>query len=66
MQNIFPEPIQNLPKADIPLEGVTAFLSQAKTHWVTYLPRGTRSIMVTSGEDRNRIGGPQVPEPLLI
>lgn len=29
MNQIFPEPIRNLPKADIPLDGLTAYLSQS-------------------------------------
>ena len=37
MESIFPEPIQKLPKADIPLEGVTAFLSQAETHQILFM-----------------------------
>jgi hypothetical protein len=32
MNEIFPKPIQNLPEADIPLDGVTAYLSDAETH----------------------------------
>jgi len=32
MDQVFPEPIRNLPKADIPLDGITAYLSQSDTH----------------------------------
>lgn len=37
MDNIFPEPIRNLPQADIPLNGVTAFLSQAENHQIVFM-----------------------------
>ncbi len=37
MINIFPEPIQNLPAADIPLKGVKAFLSQGKNHQIIFM-----------------------------
>lgn len=37
MNNIFPDPIKNLPKADIPLDGITAYLSQAKDHQVIFM-----------------------------
>lgn len=37
MENFFPEPIQKLPMADIPLEGVTAFLSQSETHQILFM-----------------------------
>ena len=30
MSEIFPEPITNLPQADIPLNGIKAYLSQAQ------------------------------------
>ena len=32
MKNIFPEPIRNLPQADIPIDGLKAYLSQAADH----------------------------------
>jgi hypothetical protein len=32
MNQVFPEPIRNLPEADIPPEGITAYLSQSDTH----------------------------------
>jgi len=32
MTEIFPDPIRNLPEADIPFEGIKAYLSQANTH----------------------------------
>ena len=37
MENIFPYPIQNLPFADIPLKGVTAYLSQSKDHQIIFM-----------------------------
>ena len=37
MENVFAEPITKLPKADIPLEGVTAYVSQAETHQIIYM-----------------------------
>ncbi len=37
MNNIFPAPIKNLPEADIPLDGITAYLSQAKDHQVIFM-----------------------------
>ena len=37
MKSIFPEPIQNFPIADIPLDGLTAYLSQADTHQTLYM-----------------------------
>jgi mannose-6-phosphate isomerase-like protein (cupin superfamily) len=37
MQNIFPEPIRNLPEADIPLDGINAYLSQAKDHQLIFM-----------------------------
>jgi quercetin dioxygenase-like cupin family protein len=37
MKSIFPEPIQHLPKADIPLDGLTAYLSQADSHQTLYM-----------------------------
>ncbi len=33
----FPEPITKLPRAAIPLEGVTAYLSQATTHQIIFM-----------------------------
>jgi len=37
MTAIFPEPIQNLPLADVPLEGCTAYLCQSDTHQVLFM-----------------------------
>lgn len=33
----FPEPIMNLPEADIPLNGVKAYLSQAENHQIIFM-----------------------------
>ena len=35
--SIFPEPIQRLPEADIPLSGLTAYLSQAEHHQIIFM-----------------------------
>jgi mannose-6-phosphate isomerase-like protein (cupin superfamily) len=37
MSNLFPEPIRNLPEADIPLDGIKAYLSQAKDHQLIFM-----------------------------
>ena len=37
MSEIFPEPIQTLPLADIPLSGLKAYLSQADSHQVLFM-----------------------------
>ena len=37
MNNPFPPPIQNLPEADIPLDGLSAYLSQADTHQILFM-----------------------------
>jgi len=37
MKVIFPEPILNLPKADIPLKGIKAFLSQGPDHQIVFM-----------------------------
>lgn len=33
----FPDPIQSLPEADIPLKGVKAFLSQSDNHQIIFM-----------------------------
>jgi quercetin dioxygenase-like cupin family protein len=37
MKSIFPEPILNLPEADIPLSGVKAYLSQGSDHQIIFM-----------------------------
>lgn len=37
MSTIFPEPIANLPEADIPLKGIQAYLSQGSSHQVIFM-----------------------------
>jgi hypothetical protein len=37
MTEVFPEPIRNLPEADIPLSGIKAYLSQAENHQITFM-----------------------------
>jgi quercetin dioxygenase-like cupin family protein len=37
MPGIFPEPIKNLPLANVPIDGVTAYLSQAEKHQMVFM-----------------------------
>jgi len=37
MKSTFPEPILNLPEADIPIKGVNAFLSQGNNHQIIFM-----------------------------
>jgi quercetin dioxygenase-like cupin family protein len=37
MSTVFPDPIVNLPKADVPLEGVQAYLSQSEGHQIIFM-----------------------------
>lgn len=37
MSEVFPDPIKNLRKADIPLKGITAYLSQAESHQIIFM-----------------------------
>ena len=37
MLNIFPKPIEKLPKADIPINGLKAYLSQADSHQILFM-----------------------------
>ncbi len=37
MTTIFPEPVIQLPQADIPVPGVTAYLSQSDTHQIIFM-----------------------------
>lgn len=35
--SIFPSPVENLPKADIPIEGLKAYLSQGSDHQIIFM-----------------------------
>ena len=37
MSDIFPAPIQKLPEADIPLNGLQAYLSQSSSHQIIFM-----------------------------
>ncbi len=37
MTEIFPQPIRNLPEADIPLKGLKAYLSQSENHQIIFM-----------------------------
>ena len=37
MSKVFPEAIENLPLADIPIKGLTAFLSQGENHQIIFM-----------------------------
>ncbi|MGD9210357.1 MAG: cupin domain-containing protein [Desulfobacteraceae bacterium] len=37
MKKIFPDPIRKLPKADIPIEGLEAYLSQSTDHQLVFM-----------------------------
>ncbi|MBF0544951.1 MAG: cupin domain-containing protein [Candidatus Riflebacteria bacterium] len=37
MSGIFPKPIKDLPEANVPLEGVKAFLSQSDSHQIVFM-----------------------------
>ncbi|HSG29558.1 MAG TPA: cupin domain-containing protein [Candidatus Krumholzibacterium sp.] len=37
MSDIFPETIRRLPLADIPIDGVTAYISQSDTHQILFM-----------------------------
>ena len=37
MSKIFPEPVINLPEADIPLKGISAYLSQGENHQIIFM-----------------------------
>jgi quercetin dioxygenase-like cupin family protein len=40
MSEVFPEPIRNLPEADIPSAGLKAWLSQAENHQIVFMEFG--------------------------
>ena len=37
VMEVFPKPVLNLPEADIPLEGITAYLSQGDNHQIIFM-----------------------------
>lgn len=37
MNQVFSEPIRNLPQADIPMDGLTAYLSQSDSHQILFM-----------------------------
>ena len=37
MKNVFPEPIAVLPEADIPIDGIKAYLSQSEDHQIIFM-----------------------------
>jgi len=37
MSEVFPEPIRDLPEADISLEGLKSYLSQGETHQIVFM-----------------------------
>ncbi len=37
MKNIFPDPVLLLPEAEIPIDGVKAYLSQAENHQIIFM-----------------------------
>jgi quercetin dioxygenase-like cupin family protein len=37
VSNVFPDPIMRLPEADVPLDGVRAYLSQSESHQVVFM-----------------------------
>ncbi|UCE55719.1 MAG: cupin domain-containing protein [Desulfobacterales bacterium] len=52
---IFPEPIKTFPKADIPLEGLIAYLSQADTHQTLYM-QFEKTVELPEHEHADQIG----------
>ena len=36
MSEMFPEPIRSLPQADVPLDGIKAYLSQGQDHQIVF------------------------------
>ena len=65
---VFPEPISNLPEANIPLSGITAYLSQGNKHQILFMQfeedvalpshsHGTQVGMVLEGKIELTIGG---------
>ena len=55
MECYFPDPITQFPKADIPLEGLTAYLSQADTHQTLYM-QFEKTVELPEHEHADQIG----------
>lgn len=55
MTEVFPEPITNLPLADVPFEGVRAFLSQAHGHQIIFM-EFTRDVEVPEHAHKSQWG----------
>jgi quercetin dioxygenase-like cupin family protein len=55
MSDIFPEPIRQLPRAHIPLEGVTAYLSQSDTHQTLFM-QFTKTVELPEHAHADQIG----------
>lgn len=54
MSGLFPTPITNLPQADIPLEGISAYLSQSEAHQILFMTFEKDAILT------EHVHGPQV------
>ncbi len=37
MKEVFPEAIRKLPEADVPIQGITAYLSRDKNHQIVFM-----------------------------
>ena len=72
MSEIFPEPIRNLPQADIPIEGITSYLLQGENQQVVFMsfdkdvsvPEHSHEAqwgVVLDGESELTIGGNDLP-----
>lgn len=55
MKIVFPDPITQLPEADISLEGLTAYLSQADTHQTLYM-QFEKTVELPEHEHADQIG----------
>ena len=55
MKDIFPLPIKQLPKADIPIKGLTAYLSQSGTHQTLYV-QFEKAVELPEHEHADQIG----------
>ena len=54
MTSIFPDPIQNLPVADVPLDGVTAYLSQGENHQMVFMEFDVDSCAAEHSHDESQ------------